>query len=477
MRVRTVRKLLSPTSARGIDPRKVLLVRNSNAAQSALSTSVSDWYAAARGLDGGAAGDYFWISFDFGNGLSNLLTKLAADFIGVTNPNYPDRGVLGTGNGRPNIVLDHATTPVTCSAHSTKIPVNQVGLSFLASLAHVINTHAIEAVIVLPGVPAAVQGPYSGGAGVYYGQATEVICANAPGFNGSTPYLRQGASTRFAPRVHGALTLDGSTSGVTRSRPVRGIANVFPTWGRVGWENLDTFSSLAQVQTIVGNAIAAESQNNLSRPTVIGGTAYIFGGGTRQGTAANFAGRDMGLLNLGYVSTPGDYGAALSQQPGNNNDEFDYWQTKPAFAGSPLAELYVGQGLQSIQAPGGGQLSLFGLSAPILAPLLTPEFSSRLAFQAGGWAFAWLSSAELMGRFSLLNGASLSFLVTGEPFNTGIPDIDSLTTLILEGRSGCEAVYSGATSNTLGVWLSSSTAVTTAWGDPLYAPYFATRVV
>lgn len=470
------RRLVAPMQVTTpfLAPGRVLIVRNSNAAWSTLSSGVADWYASARGLGAG----YYWLSFDFGDGTSNLITKLCADYLGIANPYYGNASWT-TGNGNPNIVLDHASTPLTCSGQSSNITASQVGASFLASLAHVIDTYAIDVVLVTPGVPERVLGPFNGGSGIYFGQPTEIVCSLGQRFNAVAFGDRRGDTqgVRQASICQGALTLSGTASGASRRDPLsRQLANDKPMQGRIGWAEGVSFSSLAQVQTIVNNALAAEAENNLVKPHVIGGTAYIYGGGTRQSTAANFAARDLGVIGLGYISTPSDYGTVTL-----STAELGYWNAKPAWSGSALAELWSPDAFyssQGVQAPGGGQLSAFAVASPRLAPIVgDSRYSDRLAFQAGGWAYSWLSDAQLLARFCLQNGGSLAFTVTGEPTSGGMADQDSLVAMLLQGRPACEAIYRALGSTTAGASPGYGWNVLSAWGDPLYAPYRLTRLV
>jgi hypothetical protein len=478
-----------------IDPTKVLLIRNSNAAWSALSSSVSDWYASARGLLGSSdPTDYYWISFDFGDGTKNTATKRMTDYMGVTNPNFGNV-IIGPPNARQNLTIDDGVFAVT--GKSTKVTAATVGQALLPALSAVYATHAIQCVLVLPGVPQELYGPFESGAGIVFAQDIEVFLSAATSMNTIPSNGRRGSSFSTYKSGIAAGQLQGPSpynaqasqfkSAITRPSPLRNLG----TWqigqklpcGRVGWAiSGQSFSTLAEVQSMTNNALARESTDNRGLKVVVGGTAYIFGGGVVNTMAANFAARDMGLTNFGYVSgSPGGIGT---------NEEL-LWAAKPAWAGSPLGicssygtdAIYAADGITlvsgtanrgRIQGPGGSTLDTWGVMTAIVAPdIYDAAQSSDITWQSGGWAYSWMSAAGMMRIYSLKHGASLAWGTAGEPFANNIGDVDSLFLNLLLGMSGAEATYRAVVSTNGGTGYPyyGPNQYTMAWGDPLYAPY------
>jgi hypothetical protein len=452
-----------------IDPQKVLLIRNSNAAVAGLSASVSDWYAGARGLCGtGGAADYFWLSYDFGNG---AYVDTAAGRV-----QYPAH--IGP-------ILDSATTPVTCTGQSTKITSTQVGQTLINSIRSVVSTYEINAILVLPGVPLVV---YSGGAiGGQYGQYIELILANISAYSSSS--IPTSPPTKATGDNLGMLITDGAGSGTSRTgrlRPLTAISTLcqgcsIPA-GRVGWVTssaaASNCSSLVEVQAIVNNAKAAELVDPYSKLHVLGGTAYVFSGGVLSSTAVNYLGRDVGLRNLSYIAD-GIEGSGSAEQ--------DLWLTKPPWAGTAQAQMVRESGVggpQTVQTYGGGRITPFCLVSPRIEPIVTQSYyTDRMAFAPGGFGYAWQSTASLLSDFILKTGGSMGFGSGGEPFAPNLIDSDALLYLLMLGCTGVEACYkagqnwqyTGPPVRDLpsGTITSGGASWTSVQGDPLYAPYKA----
>jgi hypothetical protein len=458
-----------------IDTQKVLLIRNSNVAVAELSASVSDWYAGARGLCGtGGSADYFWLSYDFGNGAY-------VDTAGgrAANPSH-------TGP-----ILDSATTPVACTGQSTKITSNQVGQTLVSSIRSVVLTYGINAILVLPGVPRSI---YIGGAvqtGGEYEQFIELILAYIHTYaSSSIPTLNP---LKTSADNLGMLITDGTGSGISRTgrrKPLTSIPTLCEYYsipaGRVGWVDrnvpADNCSSLAEVQAIVNNAKAAELVNNFSKLHVLGGSAYIAPGGVLSSTAVNYLGRDAGLTNLSYI----DYIPPTPAPQGFGYAEDELWVTKPPWAGAAQAEWNTGTppGTQSgsIQAYGGGKITPFCVVSPRVEPYVTVSYQTdRLAFQPGGFGYGWTSSADLLSQFILKTGGSMGFGSGGEPWSNNLDDSDALLYLLLLGCTGVEACnkagsafkYTGPSVRDMpsGYTYSGPAIWTSVQGDPLYRPY------
>lgn len=457
---------------------KVLLVRNSNPAFAALSQAVGDWYAQARGLNGpGGAADHYWMSFDFGPGTEQLCTRMFSDYVGVPNPNFNNL-ITGAGNNLPLRILDNGS--VTCVDHSAKLASNLRGMALGPALSQAYMGNDIECVLVLPGVPGEVVGPFNhgnfGGTGLAFAQDTELLLAIA-----AQPGVASGPLRAWPNDAYGRLnTFNLLGQGQWRSattrpgpaKPLRGLRfqRGMPC-GRVGWsDNRTQYSSLAQVQAMVNNALACEATNNLNKPLLTGGTAYIFGGGVVNQVAANYAARDLGVTNLGYVTG----------HPGGNGDgEQALWAQRPALAGVPMARVMQPNVGDMIEAQAGGLLQVWGAMLSRVAPnYQLPLDMNSLSFLPGGWAHSWTSSSNAMRDFALLQGASLAFGNAGEPFATNLADVDCLLLALLHGYCGAEAARR-ATNNTVGGtgFQTGSNAYTNAWGDPLYAPYRATPLL
>ena len=475
-----------------IDNQKVLLIRNSNVAVAELSTSVSDWYAGARGLCGtGGATDYFWLSFDFGNRIDYVDTAAGR----VQHPSH-------TGP-----ILDSATTPVTCSGCSPKVVVSQVGQTLVNAIRHVVSTYGINALLVLPGVPRVM---FAGGSsGQQYGQFTELFLAYIYATGSSTI---SGNPVKTPNSSLGLLTTDGTASGFSRSGQLRPLTDIFALCnsagaaipsGRVGVVDFSTnpytFSTLSDVQRIVNNAKQAELENNFSKLHVLGGAAYIRTGGTLMSTAVNFLGYDVGLTNLSYIADnpyPGEY----SWTAPAGESEGVLWSRKPPFKGSAQAQMYVSSqyipGTDGVfmQANGGGKvypfcaMAISGYHFPELSNgrFVSNRYADYCEFLPGGIAYSFGSPSDLTSLLAIKLGASMGFSCGGEPFTTNLCDTDAILYLLLCGLTGAEAcykanqgiLYTGAQAydlapNTLWQGIPLWTSV---HGDPLYRPYKLTPI-
>jgi len=476
-----------------IDPQKVLLIRNSNAAVAELSASVSDWYAEARGLCGtGGVADYFWLSFDFGT---------RSDYIDTAAGRAQDPSHTGP-------ILDSATTPVTCTGCSPKIAPNQVGQTIVNSIRHVVRTYGINAILVLPGVPRVM---FAGGTnGQQYGQFTELFLAYIYAPSSSTI---SGNPVKSIGSSLGTLTTDGTASGLSRRAQLRPLTDIFALCnnssaaipsGRVGVVDFSTnpytFSTLADVQRIVNNAKQAELENNFSKLHVLGGAAYIRTGGTLMSTAVNFLGYDVGLTNLSYIADSPDPDTGYSYTAPAGISEDVLWSRKPPFKGSAQAQMYVSSQYLAggvgvfMQANGGGKVRPFcamamsGYHFPSLSNggFARDQYANYCEFLPGGFAYSFGSPADESSLLAIKLGASMGFSCGGEPFTTNLCDTDAILYLLLCGLTGAEACYK-ANQNILYTGAQAyDLAPNTLWqgiplwtsvhGDPLYRPYKLTPI-
>lgn len=488
-----------------INPKKVLLIRNTNAAVASLSATTSDWYAVARGLTEASDSDYFWMGFDLGNGSQKLATRLAADFNvfdtpGLHNPNadYVSGQMYSLGQSSASCkVLDSLTSPVVCDSHSAKITTSRVGQAIFDAIGSVINTYGIEAVFVLPGVPVNLLGPfYNQGVfthpatdvGSYYGQHLEIALAHSHVWMGAAPYTRK-VGTRSQVGSPGTLFTDGNSSGwngVNRKlpgKPMSSPKNLASSggpiaWGRVGSasNNSATWSTLATVQTMVNNAKAAEAVSNLDKLHVLGGTAYIEPGGVLDSLAVNKLGFDVGLTNFGYVqetffykssTTNGNYdnfvadlgtdpnayiglgltgGTVVSATQGYGYSEDEIWAIKPAWKGTPIARMYRrAEGYESLAAADSNVITTFGAASPRIGGDVV---ANKWAFAPGAWVYSWMSAADAPSYHCLLNGGSLGFTCAGEPYNVNISETASVLLLLFRGFTGAECTFRALSSVT-----------------------------
>jgi hypothetical protein len=470
-----------------INHKKVLLIRNSNAAFAELSQQVSDWYATARGLTDSGPTDYYWVSFDFGDCTKSLTTKETVALKSLTTSSHQ--------------VVNSQTSPTLCTAVSPKIASGKVGLELIQALKEIILENKIEAVFSLPGVTSIITNVI---VSYFYTYWSELMFASSARIFASNYNPVSGNYTRRLTNITGKLTTTGNTSGATRpaaAAPLssKALAADLPAWGRVGWAQSTRlgilFSSLSEVQTIVNNAIQVEKENNKTKPHVIGGSAYIWGGGVWESIAANLAARDFGL-NTYYILDDGTFRIPGNPASGNvlagiGTDEDNRWAAKSAWYGTPSVKPYVGtQGDFSIQGLDGGKVTVFAASCPRLYAFIpgmftgdgnsiraTTEYQDRLGFEPGGWIYSWGSGAGWPAEFCLRNGGSLGIGVAGEPGAHNIADADVILVNLLRGMCGAEAVYKGtfnATNTGLLPLQFTNGGVISAHGDPLYRPYAST---
>lgn len=468
-----------------IDPKRVLLVRNTHASVAADCAAISDWYANARGLVDQNPDDYFWLGFDFGAlAGTRIASKAHADAEGA------QPGIT--------LVIDHATTPITCSAKSAKITTAQVGWPAVEAISQTVRDHKIDALLVLPGVPEYFYYFTNFGHPYFqYPQNLELFLATCVSA-GQTRIKQAPGGEQFLDRPTGSqvglsrLFTDGTTSGSARRSEPRPLTSAHeycvPTGkcipsGRVGYIRLDTIQhcTLADVQRIVNGGLQAELEDNFTKLHVLGGTAYIHSGGVLISTATNFLGFDAGV-NLAYANNSHAFLSGLGYS------EAELWPRKPPFKGSPTAATVELTGPSwSIVGPNDTKVMPFALMTPNLSPKVTdPICVAHLGFLPGGYAFCWTSGAKWASVYCLETGGSLGFGVAFEPDASGLLESDQLLNLLLHGYTGAEAVHrarqdavhtgpsvrdlaSGQTIPFSGH--SSNRSWVSPHGDPLYAPY------
>jgi hypothetical protein len=473
-----------------INPKKTLIVRNTNASTLASSAEISDWYASARACIDTSSSDYFWIGFDFGPINKIQALRIAASYNCsdgiILNPSVNRYLQIGTSSA--NVTIWDGVSPLVCTSHSSKITTSQVDVDIINAIAHVILTHKIELVLVTPGVPKDLLGPFYNQqvtgttVGQYYGQATEI------GLSMCVPWsqlLWQSRSIFTVRKPYGIggglLETDGSTSGIKRIRPDRPLTHVsdilnehIPYCGRIGSVDQDNqHSTLAQVQDMVNNAKACELVNNLPKLHVSGGSSYIWAGGVNETVAVNHLLHDLGAT-LSYL-TNGWHGVGYAEDA--------LWARNPFFWGSADVEQYsVDAGGPGLRHVGGAEVNMFCFCSPGQFMYTNNALLATTKFLPGAWAFSWGSPTYFTATFCLSHGGSLGVLSTGEPFSLNVCDSSSLAfNLAVMGYCGAEAVgravqcnkYIGTPVRDLsyGQAYIGPAAYMTAWGDPLYAPY------
>lgn len=507
-----------------INPQKVLLIYNTNSDSriQALNTqggiNLRDWYAQVRGLTGGGGTtDYYYLGFDFGT----------ASY--VTMGGY-------TVSGVPSI---DGSTSITCTDSSPKM-LSQVGITLPRALSNIGNLYNLEAILVMPGVPKRIQ---NGAASFNNQQYIELYLAGGLGGNvtlylPSTPILAT-AGCMGVCSVDATIT---GTNGITRPAAPKSLTSIrdlspgSPTYfGRIGWVLSDGSStdsnyayawgcsSFAQTQTIVTNAIAAEQVDNFSKLHVLGGTAYVAGGGgfaqggVLSGVQTNYLANSAGITNLTYIE--GLMGVGYSEAswwPGSpvpvatSNGARPYWWNGATAAqvfksNYPPAKSYSmnpaytsgDPGDQYITGANGSAIQPFALLSPRIAPKLNDSRCTVLSFAPGGIAYAWMSAAAYFQEFCLRTGGSLAFGCGGEPGGDSVQDTDAILYWLLNGFTGAEASYKAgsnwAYTGVVAGWnFSTNSAQNETFpgtsynfnngahpfrmsphGDPLYAPYKA----
>jgi len=467
-----------------INPQKVLLIynTNSNPKIQALNTqngvNLRDWYAGVRGLTGsGGPTDYYWMGFDFGT--ANYVTALGAN-----------------GSYLSAVAIDGPSS-IACTACSPKLP-SQVGVRLSTALKNAGAAGAIEAVLVLPGVPSRVKNTDSAFSFSNY-QFIELALAYAAckDFPNTTYFPAEIPTAQNA--IMGPMITDATLSeepfrvpnGIWRSIAPRQLTNVRDLktsinepcgvpCGKIGWVPSDGSepnpdysyawgcSTFAQAQTIVSNAIEAEKVDNFSKLHVLGGVDYaLYGGNFLSSLAINRLGFSAGL-NVSYIAdltTFGCIGDGYSENswwdgtlkavskpdgwtaawPPTNRPNWAGWEGQwPIWKSSPGAQLAQASGYETLggggalQGAGGVPITLFGFMSPRMS-LAVKNPSNLATFEPGGFTYAWMSAAAYTQEYCLRNGGSLGFGCGGEPGSYSLPDSDALLYFLLNGYCGAEA--------------------------------------
>lgn len=415
-----------------IDPQKVLVVFNSNSTLGSASLANAEYYATARGLR--TSGNYHRMGFDFGSSTTAILALA---------------GVPGAPGGN---VLISALTPnyVTTASGATTA---YAGMALMSAVAQFISDNAIEALLVECNVPPnvftgvdkisyVVYMPIEGLLGMAPGRPTGLVVYSgvASVARGLMPGLTRKPST-------GAGTLDGNLlTGVLVQSPTMNRfkalqrATMVPN-GRIGYPG----ASSAEVQRCVNDAVWAETQNNLGKLHVIGGSPY---------TASN--------VPYDNVSSH----ALFAQSGFTSMAHFDSDTAFAEYTGATVSRHAYGTGAISLQSLGllygaGSQNSTdYALGGPIYA---------NHQPMRGGWSFAWQSSAFMQGVCTLVKGGCASVCnAQSEPLATGLPGQLEFAASLVAGLTFAEAVF--LSSEMLGTR-------STAYGDPLYRPYALTALV
>jgi hypothetical protein len=459
-----------------INPQKVLLIYNTNSDSriQALNTqggvNLRDWYAQARGLTtGNGPTDYYYLGFDFGT----------ASY--VTMGGYTVSGVTSIDG----------STATACTDCSPKLPPSFVGQTLPQVFSYLNVNLQIELVLVMPGVPKRIQ---NGTSSYNNGQYIELYLAGGLGKNYGFPFGYLPVSPILATAgCMGICSVDATitgTNGITRPAAPKSLTSICilspgsPTYfGRIGWVLSDGSStdsnyayawgcsSFAQTQTIVTNAITAEQVDNFSKLHVLGGTAYVAGGGgfaqggVLSGVQTNHLANSAGITNLTYID--GFMGSGYS--------EASWWVgypdpvcpngTRPLWwGGATAAQVFKSNyppakslsmnpaytfgdpGDQYITGANGSAIQPFVLMSPRIAPKLSDSRCSVLSFAPGGIAYAWMSAAAYLQEFCLRTGGSLAFGCGGEPGGDSVQDTDTILYWLLNGFTGAEASYKAGSS-------------------------------
>ncbi len=245
-----------------IDPKKVLVVYNSNVALGAESLANAEFYATARGLRTGA--NYHRMGFDFGSTVNTPLSPAEVPALGVSISSLRPVGVT--------------TSAGASSAYGA--------LNLMSAIAQFVADNEIDGLLVECNVPPYVSMGYDQAFGPEY-CPVEVYLAFAPKFPLSVPVWSTGPNgARIGPSmsrnlIPGATSKPGSEfvdgnllTGVFPKSPSTGrfkgaqrlihLAN-----GRIGFPG----ASSSDVQRLVGDGLWAETQDNAYKRHVIGGTA------------------------------------------------------------------------------------------------------------------------------------------------------------------------------------------------------------
>jgi hypothetical protein len=392
-----------------LDLTKILIIYNSSNSQSKTN---ADWYAAARGIDGGVAGSYQYLGFALGSG--DLRT------------------VRDAGAHSSALLIDDGT--LTCSA-SLSSAYNGQGL--VTAIANCIADHGIQMVFSESLVPQNLYGPFT-------------YPISPVGFFSLCPTLvNVAAANRTSDRnvigSAGSGGLNYTFNDVTKKLPSQ-YGRKWLTFnknipcGRIGYFGCST----VELQRCVNDAIWAESQDNRGKLHVIGGNAYTAGGDLAHTQQANtfFANFLPDLSHLGYFNKT----VATWQGTAGVFDWDGFCSGATPITPNPFATLFSAN-------------PYAGAGVPIVL---------NTQYARGGWAYDWGSGAFWAGYASVQNGACSAITDESEPFAYGLPSIDAVAAALVAGLTMAEAVFLSGTiqnDNTMRLYNSM------AHGDPLYTPY------
>lgn len=416
---------------------KILLIYNTNAAavtsDGYTSEQCADWYALNRGFTpDGVNGHYYKLGFDFGGkSIGQQSSFQIATSLGNANPSIGPTGI-GSWPVVDNLVCAKSYAPGQSPALNNA---RYTGVSLLQAIVNMIDDNAIQAVFVESLVPNLLYGAFGryGTGNPFVGQPTECYIALAPQLLPQDPTTRfpNGASVLYKYSSSGSPLVPNMPSPLIGKWRAANVGIGLP-YGRTGYPGC----SFARIQTLVADANWAEQQNNLSKLHVIGSPGYTEGGDTAHLVLANALFANTIPKNaLGYFDT----GAAFF---GDVALSYTDWVNGVIFPSvAPFGLLYSNN--PSINNLPGGY-------APV----------------RGAWAFNWCSNTMIVAYQALIAGAVAAITDEDEPFTVGLPSVDCVAQVLLDGFTMCEANYLST---------SQSAYRQSVYGVPDYAPYALTN--
>ncbi len=221
-------------------------------------------------------------------------------------------------------------------------------------------------------------------------------------------------------------------------------------YGRIGWAGC----SFADIQRVAADANWGESQNNLPKPHLIGGTNYVVSGAPNAGGVTARMNRAHASFdahirsgNLNALNEDGSFPSGID------------WTN---FINGTLSP----------------QLNLFGAMWSKLPAMDLPNYHTLPAGGTlcmgswqpirGAWVFNWCSGALNVGYANLRSGGTASILCEDEPYVGGLPATDCVADALMRGLSMAEANFLAS---------DLTRASTSVYGAPDYSPYRATNAV
>jgi hypothetical protein len=215
-------------------------------------------------------------------------------------------------------------------------------------------------------------------------------------------------------------------------------------YGRIGWPGC----TFADIQRVAADANWGESQNNLGKLHVVGGTNYTQGGDIwhMNRAGASFA-KFIKPENLGVFDQAAKYAGVPQPTYGTI---FDWDKFNWGALVTPLSLFGL----------------LFSINPEMAADWSRPLNAQSWAPQRGAWAYNWCSNAAYVAYDCLKRGGVASILCENEPNASGIPAVDCVAYALTLGLTMAEACF-----------LSDQMTVSNAsvYGAPDYAPYMATN--